>query len=73
METRVVNKKGSSPDFGDANRELAIDIALKTPVAEGGPSHRDGGTAGTGSWGGRGAKGDVYRQAHFERVPDIGM
>jgi len=52
---------------------MAIDIALKTPVAEGAPSaFADGGTAGTGSRGGRGAKGDIYRQANSRRVPDAG-
>jgi len=38
-------------------------VALTTPVAEGDPSASDGGTVGTGSRGGRGAKGDTHRQA----------
>ena len=87
-----------------------VDIALKTPVAEGRQGadsekrptevRRSGSeshfwdisesslryqasedlqhwkipwpTAGTGSLGGRGAKGDIYRQAYSRGVPDLG-
>jgi hypothetical protein len=44
-----------------------MDVALTTPVAEGDPP-KAGGPPGLVP-GGRGAKGDIYRQADFELLP----
>ena len=41
----------------DCVAQAVLNAAQKTPVAEGGPSVSDGGTVGTGSWGGRGDMG----------------
>src|SRR4030042_1916811 len=35
---RMQKIKGSSSDIGDMDPEMAVDIALKTPVAEGDPA-----------------------------------
>jgi hypothetical protein len=50
---------------------MAVDIAPKTPVAEGDPPFWWGNRR---DWfpGGRGVKGDIYRQSNSRRAPDLG-